>query len=314
MEVAEHLSHVPLFSELDTADIERLVEITRSVKFPAGANIVDHGEAGHSLFLILEGQVRVVYPSPSSEFELARLGPGDFFGEMALLNEKPRSATVQAIDGVSLLALSKTDFRDIVVGSPDVALRLLEALSVRVRAADEHIGTLSEKALKDALTGLLNRRSFEERLKEEIDRAIRYEERFAIIVCDIDRFKSVNDTFGHDVGDVVLSWVGRLLTEHTRAADTPFRIGGEEFAVLAPATPAEPAHMVAQRLIEVIAEARPPVDFEMQVTMSAGYASCPGHGASPEQLFRIADSALLKAKEDGRNRVGRPEVETDRPA
>jgi len=309
MNAVEHLSRVPLFSTLDVAELERLGALTRTITLPTGTKIVELGEMGHSLFLIVEGQVRVLYPARSTDFELARLTSGDFFGEMALLNEKPRSATVQAVDEVTLLVLEKSDFQEVIQQSPVVALQLLETLSIRIRNADEHISTLSDKAMRDPLTGLLNRRAYNERMKEEIDRAVRYDEVFSLILIDLDRFKSINDTFGHDVGDVVLSWIGRLLVEHTRSADTPFRIGGEEFAILAPATPPATAHMVSQRLVDVVAEARPPVDFEMQVTMSCGYSSCPEHSAAADVLFQISDRALLRAKEEGRNRVCRPVVE-----
>ena len=86
----------------------------------------------------------------------------------------------------------------------------------------------------------------------------------------------------------------------------PFRIGGEEFAILAPSTEGSVAHNVTQRLVEVVAEAQPPMDFELRVTMSGGYACCPDHTASPEALFTLADKALFQAKAEGRNRVCRP--------
>ena len=306
MDVVEHLSRVPLFERLDPEALRKLARLTRTATFPSDAKIVEMGESGLSLFVILEGHVRVLYPARSADFELARLGPGDFFGEMALLNDKPRSATVQAVEDVELLVLAQDDFRNVLLESPTVALQLIESLSIRIRSADEHISTLSDKAMRDPLTGLLNRRSYRERIKEEVDRALRYEERFSLILLDLDQFKSVNDTFGHDVGDVVLGWTGRLLSEHTRSADTPFRIGGEEFAILAPSTEASVAHSVTQRLVDVVAEARPPVDFELKVTMSGGYACCPDHTASPEALFTLADKALFQAKAEGRNRVCRP--------
>jgi diguanylate cyclase (GGDEF)-like protein len=308
MSDTEHLSRVPLLSGLDEPDLQDLAAQTRPVTFPAGTTIVEIGDMGQSLFLIVEGSVRVLYPSRGNDFELARLGAGDFFGEMALLNDKPRSATVQAVDEVNLLVLDKLDFREVIRKAPAVALRLLETLSFRIRNADDHISSLSDKAMRDPLTGLLNRRAFNERIKEEIDRAVRYDDTFALILIDLDRFKGINDTFGHDVGDVVLSWIGRLLNEHTRSADTPFRIGGEEFAIIAPATPPATAQMVSQRLVDVVAEARPPVDFEMQVTMSCGYACCPIHSAAADLLYQIGDQALLRAKEGGRNRVCEPAV------
>jgi diguanylate cyclase (GGDEF)-like protein len=110
--------------------------------------------------------------------------------------------------------------------------------------------------MRDPLTGILNRRAYEERIKEEVGRTLRYDDHFYLVLIDVDQFKSINDEFGHDVGDSVLVWMGRLLTEHTRSTDTPFRVGGDEFAILAPATRGEVAHHVTQRIVNVLAEAR----------------------------------------------------------
>lgn len=306
MKVVEQLRRVPLFKDLDDESLERLALACRTVSFPAETKILKMGEPGHSLFLVTGGAVRVLYPARSADFELARLESGECFGEMALLNEMPRSATVESVDEVELLVLEKEDFRRILTESPPVALKCLEMLSMRVRNADDQISGLGEQAMRDSLTGLLNRRAFRERLSGESDRSIRYGDSFALILLDLDRFKSINDTFGHDTGDTVLAWIGRLLTEHTRAADAPCRVGGEEFAILAPATNAEVAAALCQRLVETVAEAKPPVDFELKVTMSAGYAACPEHTSSPEKLFNIADRALLKAKKEGKNQFCHP--------
>ncbi len=306
MEVVDQLRRVPLFKDLDDENLQRLALACRTVSFPAETKIVKMGEPGHSLFLIVQGAVRVLYPARSADFELARLEGGEFFGEMALLNEMPRSAAVESVDEVELLVLEKDDFRRIIMESPPAALKCLEMLSLRIRNADEQISGLSEQAMRDSLTGLLNRRAFRERLSEESDRSLRYGDSFALLLLDLDRFKSINDTFGHDTGDTVLAWVGRLLMEHTRSADAPYRVGGEEFAILAPATNGEVAAALCQRLVETVAEAKPPVDFELRVTMSAGYAACPEHTSSPERLFNIADRALLKAKEEGKNQFCHP--------
>ena len=302
----ELLARVPLFKELEAQDLRRLAAASHVETFSTGEAIVEVGEPGRSLYLVTEGQVQVLYPVRAEEFELARLGPGEFFGEMALLNEKPRSATVRAVDEVSAIVLDKTEFRAIVLERPNVALALLEVLSVRIRQADEQISGLSDQAMRDPLTGLLNRRAFTERIVQEIDRTRRYKKEFSLIVMDLDHFKAINDTLGHDVGDDVLGWIGRILTEHTRVADIPFRIGGEEFAVLCPATDAELAYALAQRLVNVVGEARPPVGHQLHVTMSAAYSTCPEHGETPESLYNVADQALLKAKREGRNRVVAP--------
>lgn len=189
---------------------------------------------------------------------------------------------------------------------PSVGVQIIENLSLRIGRSEELIRDLSDTAMRDLLTGILNRRAYEERLREEVERSLRYSEHLSLILTDLDHFKTINDTYGHNTGDVVLHWVGRPLTEHTRSPDTPFRIGGEEFAILAPATNMEVAHHVAQRLVDIVAEARPPLDFEMKVTMSAAFACCPVNGTSASALFAHADKALLQAKVDGRSRVCGP--------
>jgi diguanylate cyclase (GGDEF)-like protein len=303
------LRQVPLFRDLPEGDLMRLAKVSVEESFVSESVIVAVGEPGHRLYIVLEGEVQVLYPARSQDFELARLKEGDFFGEMALLNDMPRSATVKAVGNVRTLAIEKEDFRRIVRQRPDLAIMLLEMMSVRIRNADEHISGLSEKVMRDPLTGLLNRRAFHERIREEADRSRRYGDSFALILMDLDRFKTVNDTFGHEAGDEVLRWVGRILSEHTRSADAPFRIGGEEFAVLAPATTGVIARSVAERLVRVVAEARPPLDVDLRITSSAGWAASPDHGRNPDALFNVADRALLRAKTDGRNQVCDPELE-----
>ena len=303
MDKIDLLARVTLFQELERADLERLAAATHTETYATDDEIVRIGDSGHSLYVVLEGNVAVVYPGRSADVELARLTAGEFFGDMAILNAKPRSATVRALDPVTVLVLEKDDFTRAVVESPMLALKVMEALSIRIRNTDELLSGLSERSLRDTLTGLLNRRSFHDRLAEESDRGRRYGDAFALILMDLDHFKRINDTFGHDVGDVVLGWVGRLLGEHTRGADIPFRIGGEEFAVICPETNVEEAAAAARRLVDVIGEARPPLSFALTVTMSAGFSVCLAHGKRSDQVFQAADQALLKAKTDGRNRV-----------
>lgn len=302
----ELLSRVPLLEELGDDALEILASRLRQEHFEAGAPIVEIGMPGRSLYLLEHGEVRVLCPSADADYELARLGPGDFFGEMALLNDKPRSATVRAMTAVDALVLDKEDFRRVVSETSGMALHLLAALSVRIRNADEQISYLSEQALRDPLTGLLNRRAFHERLNEEVDRARRYGSEFSLILLDLDHFKGIKDTLGHQAGDEVLGWVGRILMEHTRAADVPFRIGGEEFAVLCPSSHGPRARQAAERLVGVVGEAHPPMEHNLHVTISAGYASCPEHGTGFEDLYAMADDALYRAKNNGRNTVCDP--------
>jgi len=299
----ERLSGVPLFRDLDADTVERIARFARRRSYPRDVNIVSLGEPGHALYVVLEGEVDVIYPARSTEFRLGRLGPGECFGEMAILNDMPRSATVRTTGPVEVLVLEREDFERVVREEPAIAMVLLDVLSRRIRNADDQLGGLSERAMRDPLTGLLNRRAFHERLGEEVDRARRYGDPFSLILIDLDRFAVVNDVHGHEVGDVVLEWVGRILVEHTRHADSAYRVGGEEFAVLCPASEGGVARSAAERLVSVVGQATPPLDIDLDITLSAGYASCPAEARSADGIFVTADRALMRAKATGRNRV-----------
>ncbi|MFP3947725.1 MAG: GGDEF domain-containing protein, partial [Longimicrobiales bacterium] len=218
------LRRVPLLQDLAPDEIEKVTRVVREETLPGNTNVLEMGDPGRALYIILEGDVRVLYPGRSDEFELARLGPGDFFGEMALLNDEPRSATVRTLSDTRVLVVKQRDFRNILLDFPTTAVNVLEALSLRIRTADEQISALSDRAMRDTLTDLLNRRAFHERLNQEADRHQRYGDEFALILVDIDGFNELNDRFGRDMGDEVLRWMGRMLVQHTRAPDIPFRV------------------------------------------------------------------------------------------
>jgi diguanylate cyclase (GGDEF)-like protein len=303
MFTADLLTRVSLFHALAPEDIRHIAEAAEPMEFQPGENIVEVGDAGRSLFIVVDGTVQVLYPGRNHEVALALLGAGDFFGEMALLNAKPRSATVRAQTLVRALKLEQRAFQRLIHASPSVAIQIMEILSLRIRTADEQIGGLSDQAQRDPLTRLLNRRALQERLTEECDRHRRYGAAFSLILIDPDRFKDVNEMFGEGVGDATLSWIARLLSEHTRDSDVAFRVGGEEFGLICPSTVGENARHVAQRMVELVGQARPPVSFDLRVTVSAGVAGCPTHGLRADDLLQIAEKALMKAKSDGRNRV-----------
>lgn len=156
-------------------------------------------------------------------------------------------------------------------------------------------------ARTDPLTGLLNRRGFEELFEVELARARRTERPLSVLVGDLDNFKVVNDSHGHAAGDLVLQRMSQVLDEHKRTIDTAARIGGEEFALLAPESEEHGAHALAERL-------RCAVDHELEaqdagvVTISFGVAAFPTHGDDAGALLRAADRALYDAKAAGRNR------------
>ncbi len=168
----------------------------------------------------------------------------------------------------------------------------------------ERADAWADLASVDGLTGLFNRRHFLELAEIEWSRSDRYERPLALMMIDIDRFKSINDHFGHDVGDRVIEHVASICREGKRASDIVARIGGEEFVILLPETPIESAVLVAERLRRRIAES-PLLDAAARValTVSIGVAQAGRGTETIEALMKHADAALYRAKNTGRDRV-----------
>ena len=172
----------------------------------------------------------------------------------------------------------------------------------------ENVGlheTVERQAVTDGLTGLSNRRRFEEALESELERSRRFDVPVALVMLDIDNFKRVNDTHGHQTGDLVLREVGRLLRESSREVDEPARYGGEELAVVLPGTDQEGAYNLAERVRAEIEALRLPLPDggELRVTASFGAATHPPADGGARGLVEAADQALYAAKHSGKNRT-----------
>jgi diguanylate cyclase (GGDEF)-like protein len=189
----------------------------------------------------------------------------------------------------------------------------LELLLARARTLLDfkaYLDTCEEQASTDHLTGLANRRRFERQLEREVARTARHGRPFSLITIDIDHFKLVNDTYGHEAGDDAIRSVARVLQQGTRGIDLAARIGGEEFAVILTETTLTGALEVAERLrVAVKSVEIPPVG---QVAASFGVAECPSQAETARELLARADAALYEAKREGRDRVARsPEVSSN---
>ncbi len=160
---------------------------------------------------------------------------------------------------------------------------------------------LEHQAQTDSLTGLFNHRYFHERLRRELTRASGAHESVAIVMIDIDDFKKVNDVYGHGVGDLVLAELADHLRATVRSTDVVCRIGGEEFAVIAPASEEEHAIALAQRLSHRLDEVE--VELAGKISVSIGIAHGPAHAANPRELVACAEAAMMTAKARGKSQV-----------
>lgn len=228
----------------------------------------------------LQAQI-AVSASPEDKFALIHLVEG------LSLEEWRKVAKEMNIHGWLALPIDAED------GMPLLALR--ETLEELVFQRDH-----------DTLTGLANRRLFDRKLQQELERAYRTVTPLSLLMLDLDHFKSINDTHGHVVGDTVLKAMGDLLLRSLRVYDIPARVGGEEFCVILPGANSRQASDLGKRLLAafsgIVFEGEKGKNFN--VTFSAGVAtSCLHPETTPEKLFSLADKFLYEAKNTGRNRV-----------
>ena len=202
--------------------------------------------------------------------------------------------------------LSATDKRDGTAFNrrDTVALRTFSvsaAVALAAARTDAEVHRLAYAATVDSLTGLFNRRYLDGRLHQEVERAKRASNSLTVLMADIDDFKAINDTHGHQVGDAILREVGHILRSAVRVFDICARYGGDEFAIIMPSSDRASAVACAERIRVRIAEASGLAGVP-HLTMSIGVAVIDGSDA-PDELIRRADTCLYRAKADGKNRV-----------
>lgn len=218
-----------------------------------------------------------------------------------LVVEDLESANGTFVDGERITARTKLDNGARLHLGPRVLLRVQLLDAVETKSSQR----IFRAALRDELTGLVNRTSIIERMREEIAFARRHESPLAILVLDVDHFKKVNDTYGHAGGDAVLVEMGRALKETLRTEDVVARWGGEEFLVVARAVPIEGAAILAERIRRTIEQsvAKGPQGETIRVTSSVGVAMLGPRHRDEAALVHDADVALYEAKQAGRNCV-----------
>lgn len=188
----------------------------------------------------------------------------------------------------------------------------IEYLNRELLSSLENLDTrnreIQELVITDKLTGLYNRHYLMTSLEDEIDRCHRCENRFSLLMIDVDNFKSINDTYGHSLGDVMLAYLGGLLRRQIRKHDRPFRYGGEEFVVILPDTDLTIAWVVAERIRTTFEKEQFRVETKdapltaVSRTLSIGLVRYM-QDLTPEVLLAQADDAMYKAKSQGKNRM-----------
>ena len=159
-------------------------------------------------------------------------------------------------------------------------------------------------ATHDGLSGLLNHQTFKDRFQDEVKRAERFQQKMAIMIFDLDKFKKVNDTLGHQYGDYVIQTVSKIMLDNVRAVDVVARYGGEEFAIILINTTAAMSNVVAKRIVSNIADYNFSMnDIDTRITISGGMSEYPTHTKEMKELIEYADQAMYETKQNGGNNI-----------
>ena len=305
------LSGLRLFRGVDAYAIQGYLEQCKRKDLRSGEVLLSPEVKNSSVYVVLSGCLQVHLESLDNP-PLTALHAGSCAGEMSIIEEKDPSAYVIASEDSHLMVINRELLWCMINASHAFARNLLIVLSERVRSDNEVIADnvdmmreFERNAITDALTDLHNRHWLEDMFRRKINRSKKNEELTCLIMIDVDHFKRFNDDYGHLAGDHALVFVAEALRSHFRPTDLIARFGGDEFAVLLPATSFEDAMMSAERVRKGISGASVKVKTltdKEPVTVSLGVAQM-RQDDTLESLMHSADGALYRAKLKGRDCV-----------
>jgi diguanylate cyclase len=312
------LSELQLFRDADgAAAIAQRLAGCAVVRVEAGQPVADGQRA--RLYIVLRGALAVAADTRTgmADGTVSKVLPGESVGEQSVLDEETNLSSITALEPSELLVIEADLVWQLIDESNALARNLLRLLSFRIRAANaqlrrrQKLGEFYRQlSMLDGLTGLYNRAWLNDVLPTMVAAAHGAGTPLALIMIDLDHFKQFNDSHGHLAGDQALRTAAQVLSGALRPTDCAVRYGGEELMVLLPDTSDKVAVAVAERLCERMQQAVVFGDMRLplpHITASLGVASL-----QPQQdehaLIAVADAALYRAKEAGRNRVARQEL------
>ncbi|MEL3899120.1 GGDEF domain-containing protein [Treponema phagedenis] len=306
------LQQSKIFSNLSQKQIESFASLMFYCEFEPSRPLVYEGEVGNELFIIVEGSVAISVKSGEENIELARLFAGDFFGEMAMLEQEPRSASCIARENTCCLALKSKDFSQIMEKEPELASivlnNMLSITSERLVHTDSIFSQIiqwgdeaKKRAITDSFTGLLNRRYLDETFETLIHTEVRKGMRISFAMLDIDHFGTLNKEFGSKFCDDILLEIVDVFKKVFDSDDILIRYGGDEFCFIIRGAFERAKKQCSDICLNVNALVFPQHP-SLKVSCSIGLVHY-NLGMDTAKLLLDSDVALYEAKKSGRNCV-----------
>lgn len=317
-ELNEFLKTVAILEPLADDEIGQFANslVERSVR--DGDVLFNQGDRGETLYIVREGEIAgIIELTDGTRRDVARFSVGDFFGDMAIFENDVRSATCIACTDSTLLELHKSDFFHLIEENPAIAIkimyRMLNITTGRLQNTGQFLSEMirwgndaRKRAITDEFTGVYNRRFLEESMGPLFAEAVRKKTPISLVMIDLDHFREINDTYGHDMGDSLILELVTVCKRNLREHDIIARYGGDEFSIIFPGTGREEAMSLAEKMrsdaagLDILEKKEGAIN---RVTLSMGVAAYPDGADSLSKLKSKADEALYRAKEEGRDRV-----------
>ncbi|MBN2322979.1 MAG: GGDEF domain-containing protein [Spirochaetes bacterium] len=316
--VDDWLNHVGIFSLLADDEISLIRKHFKLIDIPAGEILFREGDEGKELFIVKSGKVAITIGlSDGKQRELREFSKGDFFGEMSIFENAPRSATCVAKERSGLYSLHVNDFFEIMERSPETSIKIMyrmsNATTERFQHTSEFLSDLvrwgekaRKRAITDELTGVYNRHFLEHTLEDLFKSSKDKKTPFCLIMVDLDFFREINKQYGHETGDRVILAVVEVFKKNLKEKDIIARYGGDEFCVVMPQTGPKEAENTSWKIcreVEGLDVLKGKGGSMEKITTSQGIASYPESARDLKTLRQKADQALYRSKEAGRNRV-----------
>lgn len=317
-DLAHALRRVDILQDLGESELATVGRLLSVTNMSSGDVLFREGDPGLEMYIVESGRLEAtVATEDGGEFTVAHFTSGDFFGEMSIFEDAPRSATCRTREPSVLLAFSKPDFFTLVDENPSTAIKIMDAMlrviTGRLLTTNSLVSQMVQwgedarlRVSIDPLTGMFNRRFLDGALPGLFSRSVSQARPLSVIMLDLDHFRQINEAHGHEAGDSVIAAVAPALTDvYGKEECVLARYGGDEFTFALPGFDSDSAYELASEAGRRVADmVLHPVDgLDLRVTISQGIATVPQHAGTLAELIQRADEALYAAKEKGRNRA-----------